>query len=154
MFLAWGLLIFTDLFSVKAVLYSVPRFSFHASSVFSCLVCSFFFICLWFNFLSCLVSLDCWHLCSHLFPIPSDGQSKASWNTELHLNSDTCWPTLLSPHLDIFLWNNDAGKPCTIPNKATYYTKPSVIDHHVLEKSPPKQGKKKSETVKHRNLWL
>lgn len=45
MFLAWGLLIFTDLFSVKAVLYSVPRFSFHASSVFSCLVSSFLSVC-------------------------------------------------------------------------------------------------------------
>lgn len=48
--------------------------------------------------------------------------------SETHLQSDICWPIWLSPHLDnAFLWNNDADKPCTIPNKTSYYTRLFVI---------------------------
>lgn len=45
------------------------------------------------------------------------------WNS-IEPQSDICWPIWPSPHLNnTFLWNSDAGKPCTVPNKASYYTR-------------------------------
>lgn len=62
----------------------------------------------------------------------SDGQSEActevSKQSESHLHSDTCWPIwLLQPRDNLILWNRNTDKSSTIPNKATYSTRLSIM---------------------------